>query len=303
MSRSPLRFQRYRIDPFDLKLFALVADAGSITAAAQAAHLSLAAASARLQRLEHAVGAQLLARSKRGAAPTDAGRALMRHGARLLRELDALHAEMTPYARGLRGTVRVLCNTAAMTEHLPPLLAGFLRDHPEIDVDLRELASDDVLEAMRRELADIGVIADYVDASGLSTWPFADDRLVVVEPAGKRRGRDAPQRFADLLDRAFVGLPGESGLSRFLQARAAQAGGALHHRVRVRSFDAVAQLVAEGIGIAIIPERAVQRLAPLPILARPLADAWAQRRLLLCTLPQAPSRGAAALLAHLRAGS
>jgi len=62
----PLPSVSYRIDPFDLKLFACVADAGSITAGAARMHLSLAAASVRLQQLEHAFGVAMLRRSKRG---------------------------------------------------------------------------------------------------------------------------------------------------------------------------------------------------------------------------------------------
>lgn len=78
------RTVEYRIDPFDLHLFSAVIAHGSITAAAEAVNLSLAAASARLKALEGATGARLLSRSKAGAVPTDAGRALARHANRVL---------------------------------------------------------------------------------------------------------------------------------------------------------------------------------------------------------------------------
>lgn len=290
----------YRIDPFDLRLFVAVAEAGSITAGAQQIHLSLAAASTRLQKLEHAIGAVLLQRSKQGVTLSDAGRTLLRHAGRLQREMESLHAEMAAHAHGLRSSVRVLCNTAAMSEHLPPLLGRFLAAHATIDVELRELDSPDVLRAMRQERADIGVVADYVDTAGLHTQPFREDRLVAVLPAGMA----APERlrFADLLERPFVGLAAESGLSRFLQRQALQQGRGLHHRLRLRSFESVLAVVAEGVGVAVVPAAAAQRLAGARLRVLALADDWAYRRLLLCTAAdEPPGPAAVALLRHLAA--
>lgn len=290
----------YRIDPFDLRLFAAVAEQGSITAGARHIHLSLAAASTRLQRLEHAVGATLLLRSKQGVRTTDAGRTLLRHAGRLQRDMESLHADMAAHAHGVRSTVRVLCNTAAMTEHLPPLLARFLVEHPDIDVDLRELGSQDALMSMRREQADLGIVADYVGTEGLATRFFREDRLVAVLPGTGARGKRRALPFLAMLQRPFVGLPVESGISRLLQRQALQHGRGLHHRVRVRDLDAVMHLVSEGVGVAVVPEGAARRLAGDRVHVHPLRDAWATRQLLLCTASDEPhGAGAAALLAFL----
>lgn len=293
----PRAVPTYRIDPFDLRLFAAVVEQGSITAGARHIHLSLAAASTRLQQLEHALGATLLLRSKQGVRPTDAGRTLLLHAGRLQRGLEALHADMAAHAHGVRSTVRVLCNTAAMTEHLPALLGRFLVEHPDIDVDLRELGSPDVLAAMRREQADIGIVADHVGTDGLHTRLFREDRLVAVLPRQGARATRRPLPFAELLDRPFVGLPVESGLSRLLHEQALQHGRGLHHRVRVRGLDAVMQLVGEGVGVAVVPQATARRLAGERVAVRPLSDAWATRRLLLCTARDAPLGAGAAALA------
>ena len=294
----------HRIDPYDLRLFAAVAEAGTITAGASRMHLSLAATSTRLQKLEQATGSLLLLRSKRGVTLTDAGRTLLRHAGRLQRNLESLHADMAAHAQGMSSTVRVLCNTAAMSEYLPPLLGRFLVEHPEVDVDLRELDSQDVLQAMRQQRADIGIVADHVGTEGLVTQDFREDRLVAVLPATDvwRVRRKASLRFAELLDRPFVGLPPDSGLTRFLQNQALHFGRALHHRVCVRSFEAVVDLVAAGVGVAIVPEAAAQRLALAEgrVQVKPLADAWAARRLMLCTAgDETLGAGAALLLAFL----
>lgn len=290
----------YRIDPFDLRLFAAIVEGGSITAGARHIHLSLAAASARLQSLEHAIGAALVLRSKHGVKLTDAGRTMLRHAGRLQGDMEALHADMAAHAHGVRSSVRVLCNTAAMTEYLPRRIGQFLVEHADVDIDLRELDSQDVLMAMRQEHADIGIVADYVGTHGLSTRMFREDRLVVLLPTagGRRAMRDVP--FASLLDQPFVGLPAESGLSRFLQGQALHYGRGLHHRVRVSSLDAVVSLVGDGVGVAVVPEATAQRLASGRVRVRTLTDAWAMRRLLICTSGDAAlGRGASALLRFL----
>lgn len=272
-----------RADPDDLRLFLAVLEHGSITAGAAALPLSVPAASERIRDLEAALGVRLLVRSKRGVAPTDAGLALADQARRVLLQIERLHAEMRPYARGLRGRVRLLCNTAAMSEYLPEVLGRFLAVHPDIDVDLQERWSHEVLQALRAGEAELGILADSVDTTGLEAFRFHDDRLVLVVPPA-RRPRRRSLAFLDTLDDAHVGLSEESGLSRFLADHAGRAGRVLHCRVRVKSFDGIRRLVAQGVGVGIMPERAARRpLADGEVKVLGLTDAWARRRLLVCT--------------------
>jgi DNA-binding transcriptional LysR family regulator len=291
----------YRLDPFDLRLFIAVLELGTITAAAAAMNLSLAAASARLKALDDRVGVPLLDRAKAGSTPTAAGRALARHAQRVLGEVEALHTEMSRFGAGLRGTLRVAGNTAAGALLLPALLGSFLVRHPDIDVELQELPSDAVLDALHRRAVDVGLVADHVDTGGLHVQPLGEDRLCAALPA-KGAGRRRSLRFADLLDRPFVGLAADAGLSRFLQQVAARTGRVPRHRVRVRGLEAVMQLVDAGVGVAVVPAAAAQRFAGAATRLLPLADPWALRRLLACAQPDARhAPGVRDLLAFLAA--
>lgn len=295
----------YRVNPFDLRLFTAVLEHGTITAAAQVTHLSLAAASARLKSLEDAVGARLLDRAKSGASPTDAGRALARHAHRVLAELEGLHLEMASFGHGLRGTVRVLGNTAAVAEALPPLLGPFLARHADVDVQLQELPSDAVLDGLRRGTADLGIVADHADPSGLNTIAWREDQLVALMPRGSGRSKAVrSMSFTDLLDRDFVGLGVDSGLSRFLHRQASLGGRVPHHRVRVSTLDAVARMVSAGVGVAVVPMSTAQRWLDASLRIVPLAEAWSRRRLLLCTASGHPvSSGCRALMDFLLRGA
>jgi DNA-binding transcriptional LysR family regulator len=276
----------YRLDPFDLRLFIAVLELGTITAAAAAMNLSLAAASARLKALDERVGVPLLDRAKAGSTPTAAGRALARHALRVLGEVEALHTEMSRFGAGLRGTLRVAGNTAAAALVLPGLLGGFLVRHPDLDLELQEQPSDAVLDALHRRAVDIGLVADHVDTGGLHVQPLGEDRLCAALPA-KGAGRLRRLHFAELLDRPFVGLAADAGLSRFLQQVAARTGRVPRHRVRVRGLEAVMQLVDAGVGVAVVPASAARRFLGPSTKLLPLADPWALRRLLACALPEA----------------
>lgn len=290
-------------DLTDLRLFVHVAEAASITHGAQRANLSLAAASERIRGMEEAIGVALLHRQPRGVSPTPAGRTLVHHARTVLRQLDHLRSDLSTHADGIRAEVRLWSNTAALTEFLPEALAAFLAVHPRVDIALEEQLSHEIVRAVAVGATDIGIVADAVDVSGLETFPFRDDRLVLVVRQGHRLTARAAIPFRRALDHGFVGLSRGSALQDYLDRHAAQAGQIVDFRVRVRSFDAICRIVEQGVGIGVVPETAARRCAgSMAISAVPLSDAWALRQLVLCVRRYAdlplPAR---ALVDHLRA--
>src|SRR5690349_1558900 len=205
-----------RFDLTDLRLFLHVAEAASITHGADRAGLALASASARIRGMEDALGVALLERGRRGVRPTPAGRALLRHARLVLRQIEHMRGELSEYARGLRGRVRLLSNTAALTEFLPEALAAWLAAHPNVDIELEERLSDEIVPAVAEGLADAGIVADAVDLAGLETFPFRADQLVLVMPRDHSLARRRTIAFAEILDRDFVGLAPGSALQDYL---------------------------------------------------------------------------------------
>jgi DNA-binding transcriptional LysR family regulator len=153
-------------DLTDLRLFLHVAEAGSITAGAARSGLALASASARVQGMEAQAGVALLERGRRGVEPTPAGRALLHHARLVTGTGGAMRGELGEYARGLKGHVRLLANTAAATVHLPEVLAAFLVANPNVDVDLDERPSPEVARAVAEGQAEVGVAAGHADSRG-----------------------------------------------------------------------------------------------------------------------------------------
>jgi DNA-binding transcriptional LysR family regulator len=289
-------------DLVDLRLFVAVAEARSITHGAARVHLALASASERIKGLEAAVGAGLLIRDRRGVTPTAAGESLLDHARLVLRQIEALRGDLLSFARGLRASVRVLANTSGLSEHLPKALASFLAAHPSINVDVEEHESSDIAQLIASGAADIGVAVEDMLPPTVERYPFCDDNLVLVVRRGDALARHRRVAFADVLGRDFVGLSGVSALHDHVVKQAVHLGARLRFRARMRSFDAVCELVGAGAGIAVIPEAAARRcrraMAIQPIRLR---EPWAKRRLVVCTQDvRTLSKPALGLFEHLR---
>src|SRR6202795_2534282 len=243
-----------RFDLVDLSLFREVVEAGSITRGAERAHLALAAASTRIRSMEDAIGAALLVRGRQGVVPTQAGRTLLQHARTMLQQAERLREDLSAYAGGLAGQIRVLSNTNALTEFLPEALSSFLTSHPHVSVDLEERLSDEIVGLIAEGVADLGIVAGTVDASTLETFPFRRDCFVLVSARAHPLPARARISSAQVLDRDFVGLDRASALQRFLADKAARIGRPLRLRIQLRSFDAVCRLVECNVGIGIVPE-------------------------------------------------
>jgi molybdate transport repressor ModE-like protein len=279
-----------RFDLTDMQLFVHVTEAGSITGGAERAHIALASASARIRGMEEVLGVPLLERGRRGVEPTAAGRTLIHHARVVLQQMERMRGELGEHARGLKGRVRLLCNTAALSEFMPEALSAFMATHPNVDIDLEERLSFDIARAVAEGLADVGIVADSVELGGLETFPFRLDRLVLVTARQHSlaqmllREKKRAIHFADLLEHDFIGLAGDSALHQYLAGHAARAGKRLRYRVRLRSFDAVCRMVESGVGIGVVPETAAVRCQrSMAIRCFRLADAWGERRLTICT--------------------
>lgn len=277
-----------RLDLTTLNLVLAIADTRSITRGAAREHLALAAASKRLSDLEARFGVALFERRARGVEPTEAGRALLRHVRTLHNQLHALESEVVEFSRGIRGHLRLVANVSAISECLPPDLAAFSEAHPQIRISLEEESSADVQAAVAEGRADVGVFVGPQTEPSLRLLPYRQGRLAVVVPQGHPLAKKRSVGFAQLLDLDLIGLHEGAAAHRQMLQAAESAGRTLKARLSVRGFEAIAQLVEAGLGVAVMPETSARRLAQvhaLKLLA--LAEPWAERHYLLAVKAQA----------------
>lgn len=255
-------------------------------------HLSAPAASNRIKSLEDSFGVKLLYRSNQGVTLTPAGETFVHHARAVLAQVDHLHDDLHVYSSGIRGHVHLWANTTAMTEFLPRGLAAFMASHPDVNVELRERLSHEIVRAVDESVTDIGIVAGDVRTERLETLPYRDDRLVLVCSPKHPLAQAAEIDSADTLQHDYVGLDESSAIHRFLTQAASIAGCKFISRIEVGNFEALCRLVEAGVGIGVVPESAAKRyVATMQIKVIQLRDAWALRKLRICvrSLEQLPS--------------
>lgn len=272
-----------RLDLTDLQLFLHICEAGSITGGAQRSHMTLASASERIRDLEAALGEPLLIRNRRGVTETPAGRTLAHHARLVTRQMDHLKGELSQYGKGVRGHVRLRANAAAISEHLPEVLADFLVTHPRVSLDVHEHTSADIAHGVRTGMCDIGVASDAADLRGLIVMPFKADRLVLIVPKDHPLADGTSVAFGDVLDEQLIGQAEQGAMAALLTHHAKLAGKTLAYRVRLDSMDAICRMVGRGAGVAVVPEAAVRRMGRAAGIRRVrLTDAWTRRQVVVC---------------------
>jgi DNA-binding transcriptional LysR family regulator len=270
-----------------LALFVRAAELRSLTKAAEASHIGLAAASRRMALLEHRFKSTLLERSSRGVELTPAGASLLVHAKALLMRMNQMQAEMSDYATGRRGALRILACTSAMTEFLPDDLAAFSDAHPDLQLVVEERWSGEIVKEVLSAEADIGIIIGGPRTEGLEVFPYRTDRIAAVMPAAHVLAAHELLRFVDVLDYDIVGLESSLSMMQLLTEQAVVAERTLRPRIQVRSFGAVCRMVQSGRGVGLLPYQAAVALGQgMGLVARPLMEEWAERKMFICVLKE-----------------
>ncbi|MFC7396094.1 LysR family transcriptional regulator [Chelatococcus sp. GCM10030263] len=271
-----------KFDLIDLSLFVAAVDTGSLTKGSERIGLALAAASARIRLMEARLRVKLLERSKRGVVPTSAGVAMLNHARIVLNDAALLEADVSEFARGLKGKVRLMSNTNALAEFLPQALGAFLAANPDISVSVEERLSLHIVQAVSSGEAAIGIVASTINMGSLEHFPFARDRLVLVVPHGWRP--DVLElAFKEALGEPFIGLQETSAIQTFVAEQAARSGHILQVRMQLLGFEQVCKMVESRAGIAVVPESSALRAAQtMSIRIVPLLDEWSHRDLRIC---------------------
>ena len=273
-----------RVDFVTLKLFCAIVQSGSITKGARDCNLALSAASRRISEFEETVGMALLDRSVKGVTLTHAGHAVMQHALRLFQGFEQLSNELGEYSKGVKGHVRLWANMSALTEFLPSALASFLKSYPEIQVEVEEQLSGDIVRALMDGIADVGVFAEGPITTGLDTRIMGSDQLVIACSKSHNLSKRKSITFEECLQYDFVGLNRGSSLLELTSRSAEKLGRKMSLRIQVRSYDAMCQMIAVNLGIGVLPIQAcAAQIKALGLKAVPLEDSWAKRNLLLAT--------------------
>jgi DNA-binding transcriptional LysR family regulator len=291
--------ERTAFDPTTLRLFIAVCEERNIARAAEREAIVASAVSKRIAAVEAEIGTPLLVRGRRGIDPTAAGQTLLRQARELLSGMARMHAELSDFATGAQGSVRVVAAPSVLAEQLADDIGAFLKRHPKLRVSLDERVSPEIVRSVREGAAELGVLWDLSDLAGLAVLPYRRDRLCLAAPLDHPLARRKRISFAEALPHVSVSIAPGGMMDRLLQREAARLGATLVSRIQVSGMDAAARIVAAGLGPAILPREAVaQHAAAAGLALVPLTDAWAQRRFVVCLRADGVASASTRLLAE-----
>lgn len=270
-------------DPVSLRLFVAVCEERSIALAAEREAIVPSAVSKRISAMEAETGTRLLERGRRGVVVTPAGETLWRYARELLQTMDRMHAELSEFAKGVQGHVRVFASMSAIAEQLPEDIGVFVKKHERVRVSFDERVSSEVVRGVEEGRADLGICWDAADLRRLRTFPYRRDQLAVVVHPGHPLAERTSVSFEDTLEFEQVDIVAGSIMQAVQQRYAAAAGKTIRYRIQVSTVDAACRIVAANLAIAIVPREvagALQQVLGLRII--PLSNPWARRKFVIC---------------------
>ena len=272
-----------------LRLVAAIAEAGTMTRAADRLCLTQSALSHQLRDIEARAGTPFFARLGRRMVLTAAGRRLLEAAQRVLAEVARAEADVRRLAGHDEGSIRVCteCNTGY--HWLAPLLAAFRRKHPRITVHVSADATERPKQALLDGRVDLAILIDPADDPHLRLRPlFADEMVAIVakdDPLASRRWLDA----ADLARQhllLYSSVPEES----FVLRRLLRPAGLTPERVSfIMLTEAMIELARAGTGVGVLPRWSAQRaIAAGAVSALSLTRRGMRRRWVAATLAALP---------------
>jgi DNA-binding transcriptional LysR family regulator len=277
-----------------LEYLAAVVSHGSFGRAAQAIYVTQSALSQQISRLEDELGLTLLHRGPKGVEPTPAGLEFLDHARAILGRVSEARAMVDDHLGAIRGVARVAA-TSYDARDLPAAIASFHRAHPQVQLAFQHASAAQILEQLATGAADVAVLA--IDASGpklpehVATHVLAEQPLCLLTASGDQLSSANRPAIDDLRGRSVI-MPGRgTALRGLLDDAFAQAGFSPLPRFETNDPAMIAQLVAAGLGVSIVPRSWLAGDTPA-VTAVELADSLPSYRiaLLATTEPRIPAR-------------
>ena len=238
---------------YQLRIFQVVVQEGSISKAAERLFLTQPAVSQHVHALETEMGAKLFSRGRRGVTLTPAGSILVDYSRCLFRLVDEAKQAVAQAAHVKEGKLRIGASPGVGTGLLPDWIFTFQRQNPDIHTSLKTEITPLIVKFLLRKHLDIGIVEGNVTTTDVKVVPLWDEEIVVVVGPGHRWWGKAHIAASELATERFITR--ENGSLTLAWGKNVLAGYGITPQI-VAQFDTPAsekQAVRLGLGIALLP--------------------------------------------------
>lgn len=274
-----------------LRTFCRVIELGSFSAAAERLNISQPAVSLQVRQLEKRLGVRLIERVGRRAMPSDAGSRLLAHARTIEQAVGDAWDSVTARGEHALGRVRIGTGATAAIYLLPPILGALHRRFPSLEISVTAQNTSDVLKALEANLVDIGLVTLPAPGRSFAVTPVMDDDFVAIAPAS---GETLPKVVtpAMLARRKLILYETAGNTRRLADAWFARAGVRPTPVMDLGNVEAIKELVAAGLGVAVLPGTAMRRRGQrLPITTHALSPRLSRKLALVMRRDKVPGRG------------
>ena len=248
-----------KIDSLGIQAFVAIAEHGNFGRAADAIHITQTGLTRRLQNLEAFLGVKLVERTTRSMALTPIGRDFLPRARRLLNELGTALVEIRETGKALRGDVSIACVPTVGVQYLPRIIQRYAALHPNNRIKILDHASFRVAEAVLRREAEFGITLLGSHDPELISVPLLKDRFVLVCRDDHALAATNKLAWKDLQPYPLIFSGMESGNRQLLDVALAKSEVRLNSFYEVQRSSTEVGLVAAGVGVAVVPELAMQK--------------------------------------------
>lgn len=272
-----------RFDLLSLELFIAVCEQQSIAKAAERKNIAASAISKRISDLEARLSTPLFVRTSKGLELTAAAHSLLHHARVVMRDVRQMESELIDHTSGLRGLIRIHSAVSTIIQYLPNDLHGFLTLHPGVRIELQEGTSQQAMEAVSENAADIGVFGGVVPRHGLKIIPYRTERLKILVHKDHPLSTRQSVKFREVADYDLIGPAKGTFLDSLVLRAASELTHPLKMPIRVYGFETVSSMVEAQLGVGLVPENCATRyVAGADLMALDLDEDWAKRQWNLC---------------------
>lgn len=255
-----------------LRILRTLAEQGTVTATAEALHMTPSAVSQQLTNLAKALGVTLLEAQGRRVRLTDAAHLVLRHAEAVFAQLERADAELTGYLAGEVGEVRIGAFSTAVPVLVVPAVAALRRSHPGVEVRVRETEAAESYELLSAGVVDLALsLAAHAPTARdprFTRRTLLEDPLDVALPPGHPLAAAAELRLADLSGDPWI--YGGSGPWSEITRHACEAAGFVPEQAHSASgWTAILAMVEAGMGVALVPRMVASRAAGVAVRGLP----------------------------------